>query len=105
MPGASEAVAQTSKGSLKKKGVLLMNRVGPSSAELYIADADGTNERKFLNDSRFEYNASFASDGRNVVFTSERNGQGNSDVFRARLDGTGVIPLVTSPSVDDAAVL
>ena len=40
-----------------------------------------------------------------MLFTSERNGDGQSDVFRARLDGTGIEPLVTGPAVDDAAVL
>ena len=71
-----------------KKGVMLMNRIGPSSSDLYIANADGTGERKLLQNSVFEYNASFAPDGKSVVFTSERNGAGQSDVFRARLDGT-----------------
>ncbi len=51
------------------------------------------------------YNASFAPDGKSVVFTSERHGPGQSDVFRARLDGTGIEPLVTSPAVDDAAAM
>ena len=53
----------------------------------------------------FEYNASFSPDGKSVLFTSERNGAGQSDVFRARLDGTGIEPFVTHPAVDDAAVL
>jgi hypothetical protein len=34
------------------------------------------------------------------VFTSERNGDGNSDLFRCRPDGTGIEPLVTGPSAD-----
>ncbi len=88
-----------------KKGVMLMNRIGPSSSDLYIANADGTGERKLLQNAVFEYNASFAPDGKSVLFTSERNGDGQSDVFRARLDGTGIEPVVTGPSVDDAAVL
>jgi Tol biopolymer transport system component len=87
------------------KGIMLMNRIGPSSAELYIANADGSGERKLLQDSVFEHNACFASDGNSVLFTSERNGPGQSDVFRARLDGTGIKPLVTGPAVDDAAAL
>ncbi len=75
-----------------RKGVMLMNRIGPSSAELYIANADGTGERKFLQNSIFEYNACFSADGESVLFTSERNGSGQSDVFRARLDGTDIEP-------------
>jgi Tol biopolymer transport system component len=88
-----------------RKGVMLMNRIGPSSAELHIANADGTGERKFLQNSMFEYNACFSPNGESVLFTSERKGAGQSDVFRARLDGTGIEPLITSPAVDDAAVL
>jgi len=61
---------------------MLMNRIGPSASELYIANADGTGERKFLQNSVFEHNASFAPDGKSVLFTSERNGAGQSDVFR-----------------------
>jgi Tol biopolymer transport system component len=100
---ARQAMAQaTGRG---KKGVMLMNRIGPSSSDLYIANADGTGERKFLQEAIFEYNASFAPDGTSVLFTSERNGSGQSDVFMARLDGTGIEPLVTHAAVDDAAVL
>ena len=84
---------------------MLMNRIAPSSSDLYIANADGSGERKFLDTPAFDYNASFAPDGRSVVFTSERNGDGNSDVFRCRVDGTDIQPLVTGSSVDDAAVL
>jgi Tol biopolymer transport system component len=87
------------------KGIMLMNRIGPSSAELYIANADGSGERKLLQDSIFEHNACFTPDGTSVLFTSERNGPGQSDVFRARIDGTGIEPLVTHPAVDDAAAL
>ena len=53
----------------------------------------------------FDYNASFASDGQSIVFTSERHGDGNSDVFRCRVDGTDIQPLVADQAVDDAAVL
>jgi len=88
-----------------RNGILLMNRIAPSSSDLYIANADGSGERKFLDAAGFDYNASFAADGQSVVFTSERNGDGNSDVFRCRVDGTGIESLVVGPAVDDAAAL
>lgn len=90
---------------VEKKGILLLNRIGPKSLELYTAGADGRGERKLLQKSVFDYNGSYSPDGRWVVFTSERNGLGNSDLFRARADGTDIQPLVTGPSVDDAAVV
>jgi len=101
---AGGVVEKTATGG-GRKGVMLMNRIAPSSSDLYIANVDGSGERKFLDTPAFDYNATFAADGQSVVFTSERNGDGNSDVFRCRVDGTGIQPLVTGPAVDDAAVL
>jgi len=88
-----------------RKGTMLMNRIAPASSQLYIANADGSNERLLLGDSRFEYNGSFSTDMRSVIFTSERLGDGQSDVYRAGIDGTNIQPLVVSPHVDDAGVL
>ena len=89
----------------RKKGVMLMNRIGPSGSDLYIANADGTGERKLLQHPGFDYHATFSADGKSVLFTSERNGLGQSDIFRARVDGSDVQPLVSSPAVEDAGVL
>jgi len=102
---ARSALAQATQARGGKQGVMLMNRIGPSSSELYIANADGTSERKFLQSSQFEYHASYSPDGKWVLFTSERNGDGQADVFRCRPDGTGIEALVSAPSVDDAAAL
>ncbi|KAK7750485.1 hypothetical protein SLS62_007564 [Diatrype stigma] len=89
-----------------KKGVLLMNRIGPSTSELYVADADGSNERKLLKeDSQFEYHATFSPDGQWITFTSERNGDGNSDLYRCRPDGSGLEKLMVTPSMEDAVAL
>ncbi len=100
------AQAGIAKAAPGKKGVMLMNRIGPSTSELYIADADGSNERKLLGpNSRFEYHARFAPDGRWIVFTSERNGDGNSDLYRCRPDGSGLEAVVATPAVEDAGAL
>ena len=88
-----------------KKGVMFMNRIAPSTSELYIANSDLSNERKLLVDSRFEYHASFSQDGQWITFTSERNGDGNSDLYRARLDGSGLEKIIAAPSFEDALAL
>ncbi|KAI1357407.1 hypothetical protein F5Y08DRAFT_333897 [Xylaria arbuscula] len=86
-----------------KKGAFLMNRIGPSGSELYIANANGTNAHKLLGDnSHFDYHATFSPDGKWVLFTTERNGDGNSDIYRVRVDGTGLEKLRATPSVEDA---
>jgi Tol biopolymer transport system component len=89
----------------RKRGTMLMNRIGPSTSELFIADLDGGNERKLLAESRFDYNASLSADGRWLAFTSERNGDGQSDLFRAPIDGRSVQPLTVTPAVEDAGAI
>jgi Tol biopolymer transport system component len=61
-----------------------MNRIAPGTSELYIANSDGSDERKLLgNSSDFDYHATFSQDGQWITFTTERNGDGNSvGVFR-----------------------
>jgi Tol biopolymer transport system component len=56
------------------KDVMLMNRIGPSRSELFVANADGTAEHRLLNGSSFDYHASYSYDGKWIVFTSERAG-------------------------------
>ncbi|TDZ32121.1 Protein TolB-like protein [Colletotrichum spinosum] len=52
-----------------------MNRIGPSSSELYVANADGTDERKLLGSaSSFEYHAAFSPDGTKLAYVSTENG-------------------------------
>ena len=82
---------------------ILMNRIGASGAELFIANAGGSGERKLLNTSGFDYNASFSADGKWIVFTSERNG--SSDIYRVQVDGSGLERLTDDPAYDDQASL
>lgn len=90
------------------KDVMLMNRIGPSKMELFIANADGSNEHRLLPDSRgLDYNPSFSADGQWIVFTSERDaeGSGQADLYRVHPDGTGLERLTTDTSMEDAGTL
>jgi hypothetical protein len=44
-------------------GTMLLNRVGPVTSQLYIANADGSDEHKLLPTPGFDYHASFSKDG------------------------------------------
>jgi Tol biopolymer transport system component len=74
------------------KDVLLFNRIGPTKSELYVANADGSGEHKLIPSAGFDYNAKFSYDGSWIVFTSEREGRGQSDIYRVKPDGTGFGP-------------
>jgi Tol biopolymer transport system component len=90
------------------KDVMLMNRIGPSKMELYVANADGSGERRLLPDSRaLDYDPSFSPDGQWLIFTSERDaeGSGQADIWRIHPDGTGLERLTTDTSMEDAGAL
>lgn len=80
----SSSLKESSRRAEGKDGVFFMNRIAPGTSELFIANADGSNEQKLLgNKSTFDYHASFSPDGKWITFTSERNGDGNSVSTRA----------------------
>ena len=86
------------------KGTLLLDRVGPVTSELYVSNADGSNEHRLLTTDGFDYHASFSKDGQWIVFTSERDGLGQSNLYRVKVDGTDLQRLTDHPGVSDAAV-
>ncbi len=93
-------------GSLRAapKNTVLVNRIGPSGGNLYIAAADGSGERKLLADANFDYDAMFSLDGKWIVFTSERNS--SSNIYRVHPDdGSGLERLTDSNGFDDQAAL
>lgn len=87
------------------EGTLLLNRVGPVTSRLYVSNADGSGEHKLLPTDGFDYHASFSKDGQWIVFTSEREGLGQSNIYRVKADGTDLTQLTHHIAVSDAAVV
>jgi Tol biopolymer transport system component len=85
------------------KNTILVNRIGPSASELFVAKADGTGERKLFPVTGFDYDASFSADGKWIVFTSERNS--SADIYRVHVDGSGIEQLTNNSGFNDAASL
>lgn len=86
------------------QGTALLNRVGPVTSELYVSNADGTDEHKLLPTPGFDYHASYSKDGQWIVFTAEREGLGQSNLYRVKVDGSDLKQLTDHIAVDDAAV-
>jgi Tol biopolymer transport system component len=82
---------------------ILLHRIGPSQSTLFIANADGSDERPLLPNSGIEYNASFSADGKWIIFTSERGG--SADIYRVHADGSGLERLTDDPAYDDQGAL
>ena len=75
----------------------------PLDGEVFVADADGSNAKPLSPHPGWDANASFSTDGRWIVFTSNR--QGSADIFRVHPDGTGLERLTDDPALDDQAAL
>ncbi len=85
------------------KNTILVFRIGPSSGELFLANADGSGERKLNSGGNLDYDAMFSADGKWIVFTSERNG--SSNIYRVHQDGSGLERLTDNDGFDDQAAL
>ncbi|KAJ5337465.1 hypothetical protein MYU51_019691 [Penicillium brevicompactum] len=90
-----------------KKGVFYMNRIGPSGSQLWISNADGTNATTLMGNqtAAFDYHPTWSPDGKWVVFTSERRGAGQSDLYRVHPDGSGLERIVATDSAEDAGTM
>jgi len=82
---------------------VLFNRYRVPETGLFIADANGANERAVTAHHESEYSPSLSADGQWVVFTSERAGE--SDIWRVHPDGSGLQQLTDDPAFDDQGAL
>ena len=102
IPGALLlAVFAFSSTSAADKPRLLIQRIGPVTSKIHIANADGTGEQALPMKPELDYNASLSPDGQWIVFTSER--EGSADLYRARIDGSSLERLTDDPAYDDQA--
>ncbi|HVX41508.1 MAG TPA: hypothetical protein VHB25_18260 [Gemmatimonadaceae bacterium] len=75
----------------------------PNNADVFVANADGSDPRSLAPSPAQEYDASFSADGRWVLFTSHRAGE--ADIYRVHPDGSGVERLTRDAAFDDQAAL
>jgi TolB protein len=75
----------------------------PNNTDIFIQDVDGSHAHPLASDAALDYNASFSSDGRWVIFTSHRSGSAN--VYRVHPDGSGLERLTDGSGFNDQGVL
>ena len=82
---------------------IVFARVFPNAGQLglFVAAADGSDERPLLDVRDIDYDPVWSPDGSSIVFTSDRDG--SADLFRVKPDGTGLEQLTDSPAYDDQA--
>lgn len=73
----------------------------PKSIGMFIANADGSDERVLPGTTDVDYDPAWSPDGGSIAFTSERGG--SADLYRMKPDGSGIERLTDSPAYDDQA--
>jgi TolB protein len=84
-----------------RRGIISVSRTfgNPGQVGLFIAAADGSDERPLLATPGTDYDPVWAPDGGSIVFTSDRSG--SADLYRVKPDGSNPERLTTDPAYDD----
>src|SRR5215207_4444733 len=65
--------------------------------DIWIMNADHSNQRRFTDDPRFEAGPAWAPDGTRIAFWRSRDGGAAPDIWVKKLDGSRTIRLTTDP--------
>ena len=84
------------------RGLLAQNMVRPSRVELYIMNADGSNQRQITRLGGANFGPSWTPDGKRIVFSSNyRNPRsGNFDLYIVNSDGSNLEQVTFDESFD-----
>jgi Tol biopolymer transport system component len=80
---------------------ILLDRLGPTQASIYISNADGSEERLLSQPGSVDYDPSWSPRGDWIVFTSERSGPAN--LYRIHPDGSSLERLTNDSAYNDQA--
>ena len=67
-----------------------------SSRPIWLVGGEGSDPRKVIDDSSLAVCPSWSSNGQSILFSSEREHKGKYEVFRVKLDGSGLETFATS---------
>jgi Tol biopolymer transport system component len=81
-------------------GRILFTRARGAESDLWTVKLDGTDLRRVTNTSAFETQGAYSPDGSRLVVARQpsRSDQSGSNLYKMRLDGTGVVKLTTVSS-------
>lgn len=72
---------------------------GEARYDVYVVNADGTNDLRLTNSGEHDGAPNWSPDGRRIVFTSYRDG-GDAEIYIMNSDGTNQERLTRSPGLD-----
>ncbi len=97
--GVSLLVQTTDAWAVTSTGKIAFTSDRDGNQEIYVMDADGSNQTDLTNKSANDLKPSFSSDGARIVFVSERDG--NDEIYVMDADGSNQTRLTNDPGLDD----
>ncbi len=88
------------------KDLLSRNLVMPSKMELYVARADGSEQKQITSNGAANFAPYFMPDGKRIIFSSNMSNPrgGNFDLFTVNRDGTGLQQITFDETFDGFAM-
>jgi Tol biopolymer transport system component len=87
------------------RALLAKGLVKPLHMELFLMNADGTNERQVTHNGAANFCPYFMNDGKRLIFASNVNNTGfNFDLWTIGKDGQGLERITTAPGFDGFCV-
>src|SRR5690242_16686750 len=94
------SLAMTSSAAQAADKILIAS-LKPTTAQLYLSQANGSGEHALLPSGTYDYNPSWSPKGDWIAFTSERGG--SADLYRVHPDGMGLERLTADAAYYDQA--
>ncbi len=93
---------ETPEARAEYQGLLRRNLVRPSRMEIWVMNADGSNQRRITALGGANFAPFFTPDDRRIIFSSNHpNPRGRDfDLYLVNLDGTGLEPVTRHPDFD-----
>jgi Tol biopolymer transport system component len=84
------------------KDLLAKRMIRPNRMELYVMNADGSDQRRITNLGGANFGPSWTPDGQRIIFSSNHKNprSRNFDLFTVKLDGTGLEQITFNPEFD-----
>ncbi|HEX3069884.1 MAG TPA: M28 family peptidase [Thermoanaerobaculia bacterium] len=90
---------------VEDRALLAQGLVKPLHMELFLMNADGTNERQVTHNGAANFCPYFLNDGKRLIFASNVNNTGfNFDLWTIGKDGQGLERITTAPGFDGFCV-
>lgn len=97
--GVSLLVQTTDAWAVSSTGKIAFTSDRDGNQEIYVMDANGSNQTDLSNNTANDLKPAFSADGTRIVFVSERDG--NDEIYVMNADGTGQTRLTNDPGLDD----